>query len=172
MKNKTESKTVYLDTSIFAGKVLLNDAEDKKCALLIKKISDKELRNYKFITSIFTLVELAEVIARKETEDKAKSILFDIMNDPELPIYLVNPEPSHKTSKGREYFDIDRLIANLVKTALKYRIPGFDTIHAHTIRKLDEKVIAISKDNHFNRFKELENVIDVVNASGFLDRYK
>ena len=82
MKKKTEPKTVYLDTSIFAGKVLLSDAEDKKCALLIKKISDKEFDNYTFITSIFTLVELAELISRKETEDKAKIILFDILLSP------------------------------------------------------------------------------------------
>ncbi|MBA7596399.1 hypothetical protein ES703_03369 [subsurface metagenome] len=172
MKDNIKSQTVYLDTSIFAGKVLLNDAEDKKCALLIKKISDKECGNYKFITSIFTLVELAELISRRETEDKAKSILFDIMNDPDLPIYLINPEPVHKASKTREYFDIDILIAHLVKTALKYSIPGFDTIHAHTVRNLDEKIIAVSKDTHFKRFNKLENVIDVVNASDFLDKYK
>jgi len=97
MKDETDSKLVYLNTSIFAGKVLLNDAEDKKCALLIKNISEEKFADYEFVTSKFTLIELAELISRKKTKEKAKAILFDIMNNPDLPIYLINPEPVHKT---------------------------------------------------------------------------
>ena len=89
-----------------------------------------------------------------------------------MPIYLINPKPVHKTWKGRDYFYIDMLVARLVKTALKYTIPGFNTIHAHTVQNLDEKVIAVSKDRDFSRFKKLGNVIDVATASDFLDRYK
>ena len=177
MRNKIDSKLVYLDTSIFAGKVLLSDAEDKKCASLIDKISNKEFENWRFGTSKFALVELAEVISRQRTEDQAKSILFDVMYNPDLAIYLLNPEPVHKTwvhkTRGkRQFFDIDLLIANLVNTALEYSIPGFDTIHAHTIKRLNEEVIAVSKDTDFNRFKGVKNVIDVVKASEFLDKYK
>lgn len=172
MKGNIQHKVVYLDTSVFAGKVLLTDAEDKNCALLLEKISNKQLDNYDFITSKFTLIELAELIARRKTKDEAKSILFDLMYDRDLRIYLVNPESAHKAWKGYEYFDIDTLIAGLVNTALKYGIPGFDTIHAHTIRNLEEKIIAVSKDAHFNRFRKLDAVVDVVNASDFLDKYK
>lgn len=177
MKDKTDSMSVYLDTSIFAGKVLLSDDEDKKCALLMETISNKEFDNYAFMTSKFTLVDLAELISRRKTIDKAKSILFDIMNNPDLPIYLLNPEPvhktwTHKTLGKRQLFDIDLLIANLVNTALDYRIPGFDTIHAHTVRRLGEDVIVVSRDTHFSRFKGINNVIDIVTASGFLDKYK
>ena len=169
---KTESELVYLDTSIFAGSALRRDAEDEKCRLLIEKIRDGKLSSYEFVTSIFTLVELADVISRRQTEEKAKALLFDVMNDPDLPIYFADPEPAHKTWKGREYFDIDVLIRNFLNTTLKYRLPGFDTIHAHTVRKLDKKVIAVSKDKHFGRFEGLNNVVSVVNASDFLQKYQ
>lgn len=172
MSDKDLLHLVYLDTSIFAGKVMLADVEDRKCALLIDKVSGNEFKTYRFLTSKFTLIELAELIARKVTEDKAKSILFDLVYNPELPIYLMNPEPVHKTWATREYFDIDLLIANIVNTALKHRMPGFDTIRAHTITMLEEKVIAVSKDTHFQRFRGLENVVDVVTATSFLDKYK
>lgn len=171
MKKKPDSKLVYLDTSIFAGKVLLSDAEDKKCALLIKKVTNNEFGDYEFVTSKFTLIELAELISRKKTKNKAKVVLWDIY-DPDLPVYLINPEPVHKTWEKGEYFDIDLLIANLINTALDYSIPGFDTIHAHTVKGLDEKVIAVSKDVHFNRFEKIKNVTEVVKASEFLDKYK
>lgn len=169
---KDHPKLVYLDTSIFAGAILLNDNEDKKCALLLKKICQNKLTKYEFITSIFTLVELAELISRKKTKNKAKAILFDLVYNPDYRITLVNPEPTHKIWGNREYFDIDLLIANLVNTALEYHIPGFDTIHAHTVKNLDEKIIVISKDSHFNRFKKLKNVIEVIRASDFLNKYK
>lgn len=170
MSRETEGHLTYLDTSVFAGSVLLEDDEDRSCALLIRQISNNLYDDYTFITSVFTLIELAELIARKRTKDKAKAILFDIMYDPNLPIQLVNPEPVHKTWGQKDYFDIDKLVANLVNTALEYGIPGFDTIHAHTIRRLDSKVIAISKDVHFNRFKKIKNVTDVVIPSEFAVR--
>jgi len=172
MNNELVSKLVYLDASIFAGTVLLSDDEDKQCALLIKRIANKEFAGYQFITSKFTLIELAELISRKETKDKAKAILFDIVYDPELPIDLIDPEPVHKTWGKRRYFDIDLLIAHLVNTALEYSIPGFDTIHAHTVMKINEKIIAVSKDRDFKRFQRITNVIDIVKASEFLDKYK
>ena len=172
MKVPIDSMLVYLDTSIFAGDVLRNDAEDKQCATLMRKIVKNEFRTYTFITSIFTLIELAELIARKKTKNRAKAILFDIMNNPDLPVYLVNPEPIHRRWGKREYFDIDLLIAHFVNTALDHRIPGFDTIHAHTIINIGESVIAVSKDAHFGRFKGLKNVVDVVRASAFLQKYK
>ena len=171
MSRETKRSLTYLDTSIFAGSALLEDDEDRSCALLIERISNNLYEDYTFITSVFTLIELAELIARRKTKDKAKAILFDIMYDPNLPIQLVNPEPVHKTWGQRDYFDIDRLVANLVNTALEYGIPGFDTIHAHTIRKLNSKVIAISKDVHFNRFKQIKNVSDVVKPSEFVKDY-
>jgi len=172
--------SIYLDTSIFAGQVLQKDAEDEKCALLLEKISNNELDSYFFMTSKFTLVELAELIARKETTEKAKSILFDIMNI-EMPIALLNPEPVHRTwytqnkkkqNREKSYgYDIDRLISNLVNTALEFRIPGFDTIHAHTVKKLGEQIIAVSKDKDFKRFKGIDNVTEVLKASEFLSKY-
>ena len=172
MTKGTHSKLVYLDTSIFADKVLLSDAEDRKCAQLINRIANKEFGNYKFITSKFTLIELAELISRKKTKNKAKIILFDMMDNPDLPIYFVNPEPVHETWGRHEYFDINFLIRNLINTALDYSIPGFDTIHAHAVRKLNEKIIAVSKDVHFNRFTKIKNVTEVVTASEFLGKYK
>ena len=39
-------------------------------------------------------------------------------------------------------------------------------------KNLDENVVAVSKDRDFSRFKKLGNVIDVVTASDFLDKYK
>ena len=171
MNNETKSRLVYLDTSIFAGMVLLSDEEDKKCALLIKKIANKEFENHQFITSKFTLIELAELITRKETKEKAKAVLFDLVYDPDLQIDLISPEPAHKTLYKREYFDIDLLIAHIVNTALEYSIPGFDTIHAHTVRKLNEKIIAISKDKDFHKFRGITNVSEVVKASDFLNEH-
>lgn len=172
MKGETDSKLVYLDASIFAGAVLLADAEDQQCALLIKRIANKKFAGYQFITSKFTLIELAELVSRKETKDKAKAILFDIVYNPDLPIDLINPEPVHKTWGKKQYFDIDLLIAHLVNTALEYSIPGFDTIHAHTVKKINEQIIAVSKDKDFNRFQKITNVIDIVKASEFLGKYK
>jgi len=172
MKKETASKLVYLDTSIFAGTVLLSDDEDKKCAFLINIIANKGFEDYQFITSKFTLIELAELISRKETKDKAKAVLFDIVYNPDLPINLISPESAHKSWGKREYFDIDLLIAHLVNTALEYSIPGYDTIHAHTVIKLNENVIVVSKDKDFNKLLTIGNVIDVVKASEFLDKYK
>ena len=63
------------------------------------------------------------------------------------------------------------LIAHFVNTALKYKIPGFDTIHAHTVKNLNEKVIAVSKDNHFKRFDKLKNIIEILKPSEFLNKY-
>ena len=57
--------------------------------------------------------------------------LFDLMNNPDIPIYFINPEKVHKNWNKREHFDIDLLIANIINTALDYNLPGFDTIHAH-----------------------------------------
>jgi len=171
-KEPSRPRLVYLDTSIFAGKVLLTDAEDEKCAVLIEKISSGEFDDYEFITSKFTLIELAELISRKQTQDKAKSILFDIIYNPDLPIFLINPESVHKTWAKSEFFDIDLLIADIVNTALEYKIPGFDTIHAHTVKTLKEKIIAVSKDTHFGRFEKIKNVTEVVKPSVFLDKYK
>ena len=105
------------------------------------------------------------------TEDKAKSTLFDLVYNPQIPIFLINPEPAHKTWARREYFDIDLLVANIVNTALKHRMPGFDTIHAHTIFTVGERIIAVSKDTHFQRFKNIKNVVDVVTATDFLKNY-
>lgn len=96
MSNQPISKLVYLDTSIFAGKVLLSDKEDQKCVELIEKISNNELDNFTFVTSKFTLIELAELICRKKTQNEAKALLFDIMHDPNLKIMLLNPQPAHK----------------------------------------------------------------------------
>ena len=138
MKNKM-FQSVYLDTSIFAGKVILADTEDRQCALLIDKVPCNDLKEYKFLTSKFTLIELAELISRKVTEEKAKSIIFDLVYNPESRIFLVNPEPVHKTWATKQYFDIDILIANIVNTALKHRIPGFDTIHAQNHCKARRK---------------------------------
>lgn len=173
MKQKNKSKPlVYLDTSVFAGKVLIKDAEDKSCALLWKEITNRKYRNFQFITSIFTLIELAELISRKKSKMKAKAVLFDIMNNPDLPISLMGPEKAHKVSKNKEFFDIDLLIANMINTALRYNLPGFDTIHAHTVKTLKEKaIIVVSKDKHFKRFKKIKNVKEVLKASQFLKKY-
>jgi len=171
MSKEDSLQSVYLDTSIFAGKVMMADQEDKQCAILLGKISSNEFNQFRFLTSKFTLIEIAELIARKVTEDKAKSTLFDLVYNPQIPIFLINPEPAHKTWARREYFDIDLLVANIVNTALKHRMPGFDTIHAHTIFTVGERIIAVSKDTHFQRFKNIKNVVDVVTATDFLKNY-
>ena len=170
MKEK-EKLLVYVDTSVFAGKVLLKDEEDKKSSLLIRRISANKFNNFKFVTSKFTLVELGELISRKKTKNKAKTVLFDIMYNSKLPIFLLNPEDPHKEFKKKEYFEIDLLIKNFVNTALDFNIPGFDTIHAHTVKTIDQNIIAVSKDNHFRRFNKIKNVSEVLKPSQFLIKY-
>ena len=169
---KNDQILVYLDTSIFAGRILLDDEEDKKSSLLLRRISNEKYPYFRFVTSKFTLVELAELISRKKTKNKAKTVLFDLMNDPKLPIFFLNPEKPHKETKKKEFYDIDTLIQNFVNTALDYNIPGFDTIHAHTVKETNEEIIAISKDKHFKRFKKLKNVKEVLKPSQFLSKYK
>lgn len=170
-KNISNKSIIYLDTSIFAGKVLMRDFEDKKCSALWNKIIKNKLGDFEFITSKFTLIELAELISRKKTKMKAKALLFDITSNPDLPISLMSPEMPHKLSKGKEFFDIDLLISNIINTALEYNIPGFDTIHAHTVKKLKKNIIAVSKDKHFKRFQNIKNVIEILKPSQFLDKY-
>ncbi len=163
---------VYLDTSIFAGAILLQDEEDKKSKILLRNISKNKYTKFEFVTSKFTLIELAELISRKKTENKAKVTLFDLLYYPNNIINFINPEKPHKKSTTKEYFDMDTLISNIVNTALKFKIPGFDTIHAHTVSKQDKKTVAISKDNHFKRFNKIKKVIEILKPSQFLEKYK
>ena len=67
MSKEDSLQSVYLDTSIFAGKVMMADQEDKQCAILLGKISSNEFNQFRFLTSKFTLIEIAELIARKVT---------------------------------------------------------------------------------------------------------
>jgi predicted nucleic acid-binding protein len=172
MKKQNRSvELIYLDTSVFVGKILSQDNEDKKSKLLLNRIFNHKYDDLKFVSSKFTLIELAELISRKKTKNKAKIVLFDLMYNPDIPIYFINPEKEHKEWKKKEYFDIDRLISNFINTALDFNIPGFDTIHAHTVKKLNEKMIAVSKDNHFKRFKQLKNIIQILKPSEFIEKY-
>lgn len=163
---------VYLDTSIIAGSILKNDLEDKEAFKLISKIKRNKYPNFEFITSSFTLIEVAEVISRKKDKSRAKVLLWDIVNNPSVPILPVHPEPVHKKSGSKEYHELDELVAGIINTALEYKIPGYDTIHAHTVKNIKDKVIAVSKDKHFKYFQKLSNVSKVMKASEFIEEYK
>lgn len=167
-------KRVYIDSCVFISSIKEDEGENYITAKqLIEKINSKvfPFAPYKFYTSKFTLVELGEAIARKMSQQQAKSIIFDLIYPKRKRIFFLDPSKPDKKIQQKKYFDIDKLIRQLTHTAIEYCLPAFDTIHCHTIIMSDIDII-ITNDEHFKKFQKIKiegKEIEILTPKEFLN---
>ncbi len=125
---------VYIDSNVIVSSEIKSEsnyAESSKFMEFAERIHAR-FPDVKFVTSVFTFLELASaMIRRTQNEDKTLSLLYRVTTMWESWIKPVAPlAPGKRTS-------FKRLIDSLIGTAIKFHTPAADTIHAQTVYLYD-----------------------------------
>lgn len=117
----------YIDSNVFVSAEIKSESTYKDSLNFIKYILENKIPNIYYYTSIFTFLELASAIIRRtRSKDKAYSLLYRVRNSWKKKI---NPLPPADTQS------FTKLIDELIESAIYFKTPSADTIHAQTIAK-------------------------------------
>ncbi|MFH0860572.1 MAG: hypothetical protein V1921_05180 [Candidatus Altiarchaeota archaeon] len=133
---------VYIDSDVMIASEIKdeqNHVESKKFMDYIIKSRGEDI---KFFTSQYTFVELASaMIRRTKKSDKAYSLLYRVRNSWKK---FINPLPPMEKMTS-----FSNLVDNLIETAIGFKTPAGDTIHAHTFAEYEMDYLITWNIKHF-----------------------
>jgi predicted nucleic acid-binding protein len=145
---------VYIDSNVIVSSEIRAEANHSASKKFMKYVLERKNANIRFITSVFTFLELASsMIRRTGSKDKTYSILYRIRNTWKDSIYPLPPIAPKKLSS------FTRLVDTLIETSITFRTPSADTIHAQTVAANRIDIFTTWNKRHFTQLAEkVENL--------------
>jgi len=119
---------IYIDSNVIVASEIEEEEHHQKSKEFMEYVLASKGTDTIFFTSVFTFSELASaMIRRTNNKDKAYSLLYQIRNSWKKFIKPLPPIP------GKNRADFIELVETLIETAIRFRTPSADTIHAQTV---------------------------------------
>ncbi len=119
---------VYIDSNVIVAAEIAGERNHNESEKFMDRVLNARVPEISYVTSVFTFLELASaMIRRTKNQDKTYSLLYRIQKTWRESI---KPYPPLEPAKSTSY---TRLVNALVETAIRFRTPSGDTIHAQTI---------------------------------------
>ncbi len=164
-----DKKNIYIDSNVIIAAEITNEQYHKESNEFMKFVTEKKHLGFIFFTSVFTSLELASAMIRRTHDpDKVYSLLYRTKNIWKHTINPLAPIPP------KEMTSFSRLIDNLSETAVKFRTPAADTIHAHTAALFEMHYFVTWNKDHFMELeKQLHGIKirDPNEMKSILNRY-
>lgn len=140
---------VYIDSNVFVSAEIQgerNHAESKEFMDFLLKV---KVPNVYYVTSVFTFVELASAMIRRTGDrDRSYSLLYRIQKTWRDTI---RPYPPTEPSRSKSYTS---LVDSLVETAIRFRTPSGDSIHAQTVALYKFDYLVTWNTRHFSQMQK------------------
>jgi hypothetical protein len=119
---------VYIDSNVIVSAEIPAERNHKESKRFMDFVLSVRLPDVNYVTSVFTFLELASaMIRRTKSQHRTYSLLYRIQKTWKDSIRPYPPlEPARSTS-------YTRLVDSLAETAIRFRTPTGDSIHAQTV---------------------------------------
>ena len=155
--------TIYIDSNVIIASQLDDEKHHAESKHFMQKVQGTRESDTYYVTSVFTFLELASaMIRRTRNEDKALALLYKIRNSWKKSIRPVPPLGS------RQLTSFTALIESLIDSAIKFRTPSADTIHAQSVYLYDLDYLVTWNVEDFVHLKESMRNLTVLNPSQML----
>lgn len=158
---------VYIDSNVFVSNVCDDEDNYKPSKEFIDFILNNNFpKEFVFLTSRFTEVEVASAIFRKtKNEERARATLHKLERPWKEKFLLLPKEPNKK-------INLDDLIVKLVETALRHGTRFGDTIHANDVESYDIDFLVTWNITDFEKMKDKIKTLQVVTPIQMLEELK
>jgi len=119
---------IYIDSNVIVASKIETEEHYQQSKEFMEYVLASKGTDTIFFTSVFTFSELASAMIRRTNDkDKAYSLLYQIRNSWKKFIQPLPPIP------GKKQADFIELVETLIESAIRFRTPSADTIHAQTV---------------------------------------
>jgi len=155
---------IYIDTDVIVAAKMEDEQNHKESKKFLDYVLGTENPDTTFITSVFTFLELASaMIRRTKNQHRTYSLLYQIKNSWKDSIKPVLPMPTKKLTS------FSRLVDRLVETAIKFRTPSGDTIHAQTAAWHETDYLITWNTKHYSYMKKQLKSLKVMTPTKLLE---
>ena len=159
---------VYVDANVFVSSKRRSERFQHIPSRNFLKfmLNKKNLDNFKFFTSRFTLLEVASALKRRTNrKSSAHSMLYTLIKT--WTPFLTFLEPKFEKSGPPKPF-LDDYIDRLIETTLIYDTPAGDTIHASLVDEYDIEMLVTWNKKDFKGLEKKIKKLRVLNPAEFL----
>lgn len=155
---------IYIDTDVIVAAEMKDEQNHAESKKLMDYVLRQEHPDTTFITSVFSFLELASaMIRRTKNQHRTYSLLYQIKNSWKDSIKPVLPLPTKKLTS------FSRLVDRLVETAIKFRTPSGDTIHAQTAAWHETDYLITWNTKHYSYMKKQLKSLKVMTPTKLLE---
>jgi len=158
---------IYIDSNVIVASEIAEEDHHQKSKEFMEYVLASKGTDTVFFTSIFTFSELASaMIRRTNNKDKAYSLLYQIRNSWKKFIKPLPPIPGKKRAEFIE------LVETFIESAIKFRTPSADTIHAQTIAGYEIPYFVTWNKKHFKEMQNQISELKVLTPTEMLEELK
>jgi predicted nucleic acid-binding protein len=158
---------IYIDSNVIVASEIEEEEEHQKSEEFMEYVLASKGTDTIFFTSVFTFSELASaMIRRTNNKDKAYSLLYQIRNSWKKFIKPLPPIP------GKKRADFIELVETLIESAIRFRTPSADTIHAQTVAGYEINYLVTWNKKDFSEMEKQINGLKVLTPTEMLEELR
>ena len=158
---------IYIDSNVIVASEIEEEEHHQKSKEFMEYVLASKGTDTIFFTSVFTFSELASaMIRRTNNKDKAYSLLYQIRNSWKKFIKPLPPIP------GKNRADFIELVETLIETAIRFRTPSADTIHAQTVAGYEINYLVTWNKKDFSEMEKHISKLKVLNPTEMLEELR
>lgn len=158
---------VYIDSDVIVSAEIPGERNHDESKKFMESALAARGASFNYVTSIFAFLEIASaMIRRTKNKHKAYSLLYRVQKSWKTSIRPYPPiEP-------RELTSFTRLVDSLIETAIRFRTPAGDTIHAQTVQRYKSDYLVTWNKHHYEYMGKRMRKVKIVTPSEMLAELK
>ena len=158
---------IYIDSNVIVASEIAEEEYHQESKEFMEYVLASKGTDTTFFTSVFTFLELASaMIRRTENADRVYSLLYRIKNSWKDLIRPVPPMPPQKLTS------FTRLVDALIETAIRFRTPSADTIHAQTVAGYEIHYLVTWNKKDFSEMEKQISELKVLSPTEMLEELR
>jgi len=148
---------IYIDSNVIVSAEIQGERNHTESKEFMGFLLNVKIPDVYYVTSVFTFVELASAMIRRTGDrDRSYSLLYRIQKSWKDAI---RPYPPLEPSQSRSYTS---LVDSLVETAIRFRTPSGDSIHAQTVALYKFDYLVTWNTRHFTQMRRTIKNLNIV----------